>query len=65
MFVPTPRTGHTLVYDDKRQRVVLPGGRVRVAGQGAVTGGRARDDSPAVTPCPIGMRRTQAKLPVS
>lgn len=27
VFVPTSRTGHTLVYDDKRQRVVLFGGR--------------------------------------
>jgi hypothetical protein len=30
-FTPTPRTGHTLVYDDKRQRVVLFGGRSDVA----------------------------------
>jgi hypothetical protein len=31
VFVPTPRTGHTLVYDDKRQRVVLFGGHSDVA----------------------------------
>jgi hypothetical protein len=52
VFVPTPRTGYTLVYDDKRQRVVLFGGRVRVAGQGAMTGGRARGAYPAVTARP-------------
>jgi hypothetical protein len=31
VFVPTPRTGHTLVYDDQRQRVILFGGHSDVA----------------------------------